>query len=81
MKNKAFRISPKLNLFKETVTAPRSVYHVGRNDPCPCGSSKKYKDCHADAGEAYLIKLKRERLREDMRARGVPLWKRWLRLG
>ncbi len=20
--------------------------HVGRNDPCPCGSGKKYKDCH-----------------------------------
>ena len=23
-------------------TAPR----VGRNDPCPCGSGKKYKQCH-----------------------------------
>ncbi|MFH5805358.1 SEC-C metal-binding domain-containing protein, partial [Alienimonas sp. DA493] len=23
---------------------------VGRNDPCPCGSGKKYKKCHgADA--------------------------------
>ena len=20
--------------------------HVGRNDPCPCGSGKKFKDCH-----------------------------------
>jgi preprotein translocase subunit SecA len=20
--------------------------HVGRNDPCPCGSGKRYKDCH-----------------------------------
>ncbi|MFA6027248.1 MAG: SEC-C metal-binding domain-containing protein, partial [Ignavibacteriaceae bacterium] len=20
--------------------------HVGRNDPCPCGSGKKYKHCH-----------------------------------
>ena len=20
---------------------------VGRNDPCPCGSGKKYKKCHA----------------------------------
>ncbi|HNM81897.1 MAG TPA: SEC-C metal-binding domain-containing protein [Rhodocyclaceae bacterium] len=20
--------------------------HVGRNDPCPCGSGKKYKQCH-----------------------------------
>jgi len=24
----------------------RSVTKVGRNDPCPCGSGKKYKQCH-----------------------------------
>jgi preprotein translocase subunit SecA len=29
-----------------TVTAPRHVDKVGRNDPCPCGSGKKYKKCH-----------------------------------
>ncbi|MFW5729058.1 MAG: SEC-C metal-binding domain-containing protein, partial [Spirochaetota bacterium] len=35
-----------------TATAPRrttvqrSVPKVGRNDPCPCGSGKKYKHCH-----------------------------------
>lgn len=23
---------------------------VGRNEPCPCGSGKKYKRCHGDAG-------------------------------
>ena len=28
----------------ETVT--RKVAKVGRNDPCPCGSGKKYKKCH-----------------------------------
>lgn len=29
-----------------TVVAPRSVsVKVGRNDPCPCGSGKKYKKC------------------------------------
>jgi preprotein translocase subunit SecA len=22
------------------------VPRVGRNDPCPCGSGKKYKSCH-----------------------------------
>ena len=22
---------------------------VGRNDPCPCGSGKKYKNCHGGA--------------------------------
>jgi SEC-C motif-containing protein len=28
----------------ETVT--RAAPKVGRNDPCPCGSGKKYKKCH-----------------------------------
>ncbi|MDR2135376.1 MAG: YchJ family protein [Treponema sp.] len=28
------------------VTVVRSVPKVGRNDPCPCGSGKKYKYCH-----------------------------------
>jgi preprotein translocase subunit SecA len=23
---------------------------VGRNDPCPCGSGKKFKKCHGAAG-------------------------------
>jgi preprotein translocase subunit SecA len=24
----------------------RDAPKVGRNDPCPCGSGKKYKHCH-----------------------------------
>jgi len=27
----------------------RHVEKVGRNDPCPCGSGKKYKKCHGEA--------------------------------
>jgi hypothetical protein len=30
---------------------------VGRNDACPCGSGKKYKDCHEREGSVYLDKL------------------------
>jgi len=26
--------------------SPAQVPQVGRNDPCPCGSGKKYKKCH-----------------------------------
>lgn len=27
--------------------ADRSPYaHTGRNDPCPCGSGRKFKKCH-----------------------------------
>ena len=33
-------------------TAPmrRTAEKVGRNDPCPCGSGKKYKKCHGQVG-------------------------------
>jgi preprotein translocase subunit SecA len=27
-------------------TQPPAPAKVGRNDPCPCGSGKKYKKCH-----------------------------------
>ncbi|HKY73252.1 MAG TPA: preprotein translocase subunit SecA [Nitrospira sp.] len=45
------RPQPKLTLNRgeEPVSAPtvhRSDDKVGRNDPCPCGSGKKYKKCH-----------------------------------
>ncbi|HET7620788.1 MAG TPA: preprotein translocase subunit SecA [Gemmatimonadaceae bacterium] len=35
-----------------TQEAPTSAdwSHVGRNDPCPCGSGKKYKKCHGATG-------------------------------
>ncbi|MFQ5702503.1 MAG: preprotein translocase subunit SecA [Gemmatimonadales bacterium] len=29
-----------------TATGQRTMPKVGRNDPCPCGSGKKYKKCH-----------------------------------
>jgi preprotein translocase subunit SecA len=28
----------------------RAGQKVGRNDPCPCGSGKKYKHCHGRLG-------------------------------
>ncbi|MDQ5980681.1 MAG: preprotein translocase subunit SecA, partial [Verrucomicrobiota bacterium] len=28
------------------VTIRREAPKVGRNDPCPCGSGKKFKNCH-----------------------------------
>ncbi|HEY5640909.1 MAG TPA: SEC-C metal-binding domain-containing protein, partial [Dehalococcoidia bacterium] len=33
-----------------TATAAPSNKKVGRNDPCPCGSGKKYKKCHGGTG-------------------------------
>jgi preprotein translocase subunit SecA len=29
-----------------TTASAADVPRVGRNDPCPCGSGKKYKNCH-----------------------------------
>ena len=31
---------------KSSSRSPRKVTKVGRNDPCPCGSGRKYKQCH-----------------------------------
>ena len=62
---------------------PRHITKVGRNDPCPCGSDKKYKDCHVSAGSTYLEKLARgderkrlRELRERLKKDGVPWYKR-----
>jgi uncharacterized protein YecA (UPF0149 family) len=48
--------TPQLQRFKERVTefvpstsaaaSPVRTAKVGRNEPCPCGSGKKYKKCH-----------------------------------
>jgi len=35
----------------QPVSAPRTR-EAGRNDPCPCGSGKKYKKCHLDSDRA-----------------------------
>jgi preprotein translocase subunit SecA len=45
------RPQPKLTLNRGEEPAPPQTVHrsddkVGRNDPCPCGSGKKYKKCH-----------------------------------
>ena len=68
--------------------APQHVYKVGRNERCPCGSGRKYKDCHQREGSAFLKKLAkrqdRQRLKEirqDLKEQGVPWYRRvFLRL-
>lgn len=63
--------------------SPRHIAKVGRNDACPCGGGKKYKDCHESEGSAWLEKLARanekEQLRElrrRMKEQGVPWYRR-----
>ena len=31
----------------------RNPTKVGRNEPCPCGSGKKFKQCHGSAGRLH----------------------------
>ncbi len=64
-------------------TAPRQIAKIGRNEPCPCGSGKKYKECHEREGEAFLAKLARQEakdhlreVREHLKAQGVPWYRR-----
>ena len=66
-----------------TEITPRHVAKIGRNDPCPCGGGKKFKDCHEKDGSAYLEKLAREsdkirmrEFREEAKRKGVPWYKR-----
>lgn len=75
---KKMRLSNMLPSGRSVVTAPRAVKKVGRNDPCPCDSGRKYKDCHFREGEDFLKRLARKREKQAMRDAGVPWYKRWL---
>jgi hypothetical protein len=65
---------------------PRQILKVGRNDPCPCGSGRKYKECHEKAGTKYLEKLawqqEKQRHKEARwREKGLPWYRRLFRRG
>lgn len=38
---------------------------VGRNEPCPCGSGKKYKKCHLEKDEAERVAAARAKAAEE----------------
>jgi len=42
----SFRCPPCEHIRFDSPSVPTHVPKVGRNDPCPCGSGKKYKRCH-----------------------------------
>jgi Mlc titration factor MtfA (ptsG expression regulator) len=56
--SRAFRQNPKKRFLRfavdprEWIRSLRSRRKFGRNDPCPCGSGKKYKDCHLKQQQA-----------------------------
>lgn len=83
MARRTRRLSNQLPKRKSVVTAPRHSAKVGRNDPCPCGGGKKYKDCHQREGQAFLDRLakeedarERQQRRQQLKDEGVPWYKR-----
>jgi len=46
---------------------------VGRNDPCPCGSGKKFKKCHMGREDELFLDGREEPLLEEMGARIVNM--------
>jgi len=46
---KAQAVNPKEDGEQVRKKPVRRAVNIGRNDPCPCGSGKKYKNCHGNA--------------------------------
>ncbi len=41
-------------LFGRNKCPPQEALKLGRNDPCWCGSGKKYKKCHYESDRKYF---------------------------
>jgi|CXWL01.1.fsa_nt_gi hypothetical protein len=79
MARREHNLSNELQTRQRVVTGPRQIAQVGRNEPCPCGSGKKYKQCHEEDGEPYLAKLAHQRAQAKEEAAGRrPSWFRRL---
>ena len=44
-----------LEKLKNLLSTPRTYEKVGRNDPCPCGSGKKFKHCHFEEVDSAKV--------------------------
>jgi SWIM/SEC-C metal-binding protein len=63
-----------IDRFLGTQTAQRSQPKIGRNDPCYCGSGKKYKKCcRAKDQETALAARENKRLKEEAAAERLAL--------
>ncbi|MFO8102038.1 MAG: SEC-C metal-binding domain-containing protein [Dehalococcoidia bacterium] len=50
-----------MNLLKKILhQPPPEAASLGRNDPCWCGSGKKYKKCHFEADQKYFARKRSE---------------------
>nr|CRH04679.1 conserved protein of unknown function[Include SEC-C motif domain] [Candidatus Magnetococcus massalia] len=56
--DRLMELAPRPELgFRPRSNQPPAAPKIGRNDPCPCGSGKKFKQCHIDDAEAVSWKL------------------------
>ncbi|MDP8223750.1 MAG: SEC-C metal-binding domain-containing protein [Candidatus Lernaella stagnicola] len=76
MRYRTTRISPKMAFRKSVVTSPRATMQVGRNDPCPCGSGKKYKNCCIEKGDTFLHKMAKKAKKDQEPSFLARLFKR-----
>ena len=49
------RLALDLKRAKNAKTLKRAYTKTGRNEPCPCGSGKKYKQCHMREQERQYV--------------------------
>ncbi len=64
-KGRRIKVSPRDSLRKSVITNPRGVMDIGRNDPCPCGSEQKYKNCCVTKGDQFLKKLAKKQAKAE----------------
>ncbi len=61
---------------RQTAQVRRDAPKVGRNDPCPCGSGKKYKHCHMKQDQKAAAPAKNGQPAGKTKRRKVPSGKR-----
>ena len=57
---KAQAVNPKEDGEKVTKKPVRRAVNIGRNDPCTCGSGKKYKNCHGRSVSDWATQIQEE---------------------
>ncbi|MGM0410082.1 MAG: tetratricopeptide repeat protein [Bacillota bacterium] len=57
--------------FMEDKSAQAKSYKIGRNEPCPCGSGKKYKKCCAQVTPEKSKEYYKEKIKEENDAEKV----------
>ena len=55
-----------MNWLQSLGNRDEGVPRVGRNEPCPCGSGKKFKNCCIDKASAHTLENAASRAKESL---------------